>query len=120
MKVVVTAEAAAWTAPVDPRFGRAAVFVVVDTETRELSAVDNSRGVAAGQGAGVQAAATVCRTGAAAVLTGHCGPKAFAALSAGGVRVYTVAGGTVEEAVASFTAGTLVEAWSADVGGHWA
>ena len=120
MKLVVTAEAASWDARVDPRFGRAPVFALVDTETRELTGIDNSRGVAAGQGAGAQAAAAVCRAGATAVLTGHCGPKAFAALAAGGVRVFTGAAGTVAEAVESFAAGTLVEARAADVDGHWA
>jgi len=120
MKVVVTAEAATWDACVDPRFGRAPVFVLVDTDTRELSGIDNSRGVAAGQGAVVQAVAVVCRTCATAVLTGHCGPKAFAALAAGGVRVFTGAAGTVAQAVESFAAGRLVEAQAADVGGHWA
>ncbi len=120
MKLAVTAEAASWDARVDPRFGRAPVFVLVDTDTRELAGVDNSRGVSAGQGAGVQAAAAVCRAGAEAVLTGHCGPKAFAALEAGGVRVFTGAAGTVAEAVDAFLAGTLVEARAADVGGHWA
>jgi predicted Fe-Mo cluster-binding NifX family protein len=119
MKVVVTAEAVAWDARVDPRFGRAPVFVLLDTDTRELSGIDNSRGVSAGQGAGVQAAAAVCRAGATTVLTGHCGPKAFAALIAGGVRVFTGAEGTVAEAVERFEAGTLVESRAADIGGHW-
>jgi predicted Fe-Mo cluster-binding NifX family protein len=120
MKVVVTAERAAWDGAVDPRFGRAAMFVLVDTTSRELHGIDNSAGISAAQGAGVQAAAAVCRAGAEAIITGHCGPKAFATLAAGGVRVFTGADGTVADAVAKFEAGELTEARFADVAGHWA
>jgi predicted Fe-Mo cluster-binding NifX family protein len=120
MKVLVTAQRGAMDAPVDPRFGRAPFLVLVDTETGELTAIDNSHAQDAAQGAGVHAAATACRTGARVLLTGHCGPKAFAALSAGGVQVFTGAEGTVAEALARFAAGQLVEARVADVGGHWA
>jgi predicted Fe-Mo cluster-binding NifX family protein len=119
MKVVVTAQGAAWDAPVDPRFGRARTFVLVDTESRDLVEVPNTQALDAAQGAGVQAAALVCRSGAQAVITGHCGPKAFAALSAGGVNVYTGAEGTVANAVESLRTGALREAGSADVAGHW-
>jgi len=120
MKVVVTADRADWDAAVDPRFGRAAMFVVVDTESREIHGIDNSAGVQAAGGAGVQAAATVCRAGAEAIITGHCGPKAFATLAAGGVKVFTGADGTVADALARFEAGELTEAKLADVAGHWA
>ena len=119
MKVVVTADRAAWDAPVDPRFGRARTFVLVDTDSRELQR-SPTPGRSAAQGAGVQAAALVCRAGAEAIVTGHCGPKAFAALMAGGVKVFTGAEGTVAEAVARLAAGHLQEADAADVAGHWA
>ena len=119
MKVVVSAQAASWDAKVDPRFGRAPVFALIDTETGTLTAIVNEADESA-QGAGVQAAATVSRAGATVVLTGHCGPKAFAALTAAGVRVFNGAEGTVASALAGFRAGKLSEAPSADVGGHWA
>ena len=53
------------------------------------------------------------------VITGHVGPKAFAALQAGGVKVYTGASGTVAEAVEQFKAGKLRATESANVEGHW-
>jgi predicted Fe-Mo cluster-binding NifX family protein len=119
MKVAITAQRAAWDAPVDPRFGRALTFVLVDTETRTLAEVPNAQAQGAVQGAGVQAAALVCRAGAEAIVTGHCGPKAFAALVAGGVKVFTGADGTVEEVLERLLAGQLREAGAADVAGHW-
>lgn len=120
MKVVITAQRAAWDAPVDPRFARARTFVLVDTESRELREIPNTQALDAAQGAGVQAAALVCRAGAEAIVTGHCGPKAFSVLMAGGVKVFTGAEGTVAEAVANLAAGHLQEANAADVAGHWA
>jgi predicted Fe-Mo cluster-binding NifX family protein len=119
MKVVVTAHHASWDAPVDARFGRARTFVLVDSESRELTEIPNSQALDAAQGAGVQAAALVCRSGCEAVITGHCGPKAFAALTAGGVKVYTGAQGSVAEAVADLEGGRLQCLDQADVAGHW-
>ncbi|MGD0728284.1 MAG: NifB/NifX family molybdenum-iron cluster-binding protein [Spirochaetia bacterium] len=119
MKIVVTAQGDTLSAPVDQRFGRAARFIVYDTETKKIEAVDNGQNLQAAQGAGIQAAETVSRLGAECLLTGHCGPKAFRALSAAGVRIYNGASGTVAEAIAAFEAGKLTAATGADVDGHW-
>lgn len=120
-KVVVTATGDGPDAAVDPRFGRAPWLLLVDTATGAVEvAVDNSAGVAAAQGAGILAAETVARLGASALLTGHCGPKAFRALEAAGVEVLTGARGTVADAVDLYREGRLSRATTADVGGHWA
>ncbi len=119
MKIAVTAKGKDLEAGVDPRFGRAAYIVVVDSETNEFQTLDNSANVNAFKGAGIQAAGTVCDTGAEVLLTGHCGPKAFSALKAGGVKVVNDARGTVKEAVQDFLGGKLSVAQGADVGGHW-
>jgi len=120
MKVAVTSQGREITSPVDPRFGRARFFAVIDTESGQFTAVDNSLNLNAAQGAGIQAGRQVVALGAAAVVTGHVGPKAFAALRAGGVQVYTGAAGTVAEAVQQFKAGKLPQSNGADVQGHWA
>jgi predicted Fe-Mo cluster-binding NifX family protein len=80
---------------------------------------DNAQNLNAPQGAGIQAAATVSRLGATVLITGHCGPKAFQALTAAGIKIYTGATGSVSDAVAQFKAGTLKAADTADVEGHW-
>ena len=120
MKVAVSASGPARSDTIDPRFGRAACFILVDTETNEWSAHDNAQNLNAAQGAGIQAAQTVAGLGAQAVVTGNVGPKAFRALSAAGIRVWLCDGGTVEGAVARFIAGDLKPAASASVEGHWA
>lgn len=119
MKIAVTAQGPGMDSPVDQRFGRAACFVLVDTDSGEHTVLDNATNLQAAQGAGVQAAQAVLDAGVEVVLTGHAGPKAFAALSAAGVAVCTGATGTVAEAVAKHQAGELTPADSADVGGHW-
>ncbi len=118
MKVAVTSEGSDLNSPVDPRFGRAKNFIVVDTETGEFSVHDNAQNRGAAQGAGIQAGRTVVDLGVAAVITGHVGPKAFTTLQAGNVTVYTGASGTVEDAVAKFKAGQLEAADEANVEGH--
>lgn len=120
MKIVVSARTDGLEADVDQRFGRAARFVLYDTETKSVENVDNQQSLNAAQGAGIQAAETVSRLGAECLLTGHCGPKAFRTLAAADVRVYTGAAGTVTQAIDSFLQGRLKLAAAADVDGHWA
>ncbi|MBN1917689.1 MAG: NifB/NifX family molybdenum-iron cluster-binding protein [Verrucomicrobia bacterium] len=120
MKVAVTSRGKELDSEVDPRFGRARFFVLVDTDTGEFQAMDNGQNLNAAQGAGIQAAQNVAALGAEALLTGHCGPNAFRALSAGGIKVFAAVTGTVAEAIEQFKAGTLAPAEDADVQGHWA
>jgi predicted Fe-Mo cluster-binding NifX family protein len=119
MKIAVTAQGPEIGSAVDPRFGRAQYFVVVDTDTQLAEAVDNQVNLNAGQGAGIQAARRVADLGVQAVLTGNVGPKAYAALQAAGVTVYAGAAGTVGEAVEQFRAGQLTAASEPTVEGHW-
>ncbi len=118
MKIVITSTGNSLESLVDPRFGRCSMFIVVDTDSMNHSAVPNS-GISAQHGAGIGAAQSVTRLGAKAVLTGHVGPNAHMALSAAGVEVYTGASGTVENAVNMFKDGKLMKAMSPTVGGHF-
>jgi predicted Fe-Mo cluster-binding NifX family protein len=120
MNVVVTAQGTSLDSPVDSRFARAKYFLLVNTDTGEHSAHDNSQIADAPQGAGIQAGQAVARLGAQAVLTGHVGPKAFATLQAAGVAVYPGAEGTVQQTLDRFAAGQMQAAAKADVEGHWA
>ena len=119
MKLAVTSQGPELTSTVDPRFGRAKCFLVVDTDTDEVRAVDNTPNLNAAQGAGIQAGREVIELGAEAVVTGNVGPKALATLLAGGISVYAGATGTVADAVAQFKAGDLALVESATVEGHW-
>ena len=117
MKIAVTAVGDGMDAQVDPRFGRAAYFALVDTETMAYEAVANGN-VAASGGAGINAAKVVIDSGAQAVLTGNCGPNAERTLRAGKVKLYTGVEGTVTAAVEQFKAGALTEATGPNVDSH--
>ncbi len=119
MKIVVTSQGPDLTSQVDPRFGRAKNFIVVDTDSEEFAVHDNTQNLNAAQGAGIQAGRTVADLGVEAVLTGNVGPKAFAALQAAGIKIHLGASGTVKEAVEKFKAGELQDAGKANVEGHW-
>jgi predicted Fe-Mo cluster-binding NifX family protein len=120
MKIAVSSTGQTLESQVDPRFGRAAFFLLVDIENGTLDVHDNAQNLNAAQGAGIQAAETICRMGADVVITGHCGPKAFRALQAGDVQVVVGAETNVAEAIEQFQGGQLVPADVADVDGHWA
>ena len=67
MKVAVTSQGTDMASEVDPRFGRAKFLMLVDTETGEFTAHDNTQNLSAVQGAGIQASQHGVRVGAAAV-----------------------------------------------------
>jgi predicted Fe-Mo cluster-binding NifX family protein len=115
MKIAVTSLGETLASPVDQRFGRARFFVLYDLESGNWSVHGNQQNLDAAQGAGIQAGQRVIELGAEAIITGHCGPKAFATLAAGGVAVYQEATGTVEEAVQAYKEGKLTRADTADV-----
>ncbi|ATD80485.1 MULTISPECIES: NifB/NifX family molybdenum-iron cluster-binding protein [Desulfovibrio] len=106
MKVAVSSEGPGLDAQVDPRFGRAAGFVVVDTDSAQPEYVDNGESQVMAQGAGIQTAERLSALGVKAVLSGYVGPKAFAALQAAGMEVYQdMDGRSVGEAVRIYTSG---------------
>jgi predicted Fe-Mo cluster-binding NifX family protein len=108
IKIAVTSEGPSLDDQVDPRFGRAAGFVVVDLETMETQYLDNGQSQVMSQGAGIQAAEIIARAGVTCLLTGFVGPKAFQALSAAGVKVgQNLEGLTVRQAVARYQSGQV-------------
>lgn len=106
MKVAVSSTGKEMSAQIDPRFGRCAYFIVVDTDDMQFKIYENHSNQLGG-GAGIQAASFVVNKGAQAVLTGNCGPKAMFTFEAAGVAVYTAQTGTVAEAVQRFKTGGL-------------
>ena len=119
MKIAVTSVGNDLSSEIDPRFGRAKQFILYDTESGEYESVDNRQNVMAAQGAGIQAAEAISELKADVLITGHCGPRAFGALKAAGVKIIVGATGTVEEAIELFVKGKLGEAQVPDVEGHW-
>ena len=119
MKIVITAQGDNLDTKVDLRFGRAKNFIIFDTESDTYECIDNIQNLNAIQGAGIQAAQNVANTGAEAIITGSCGPKAFRVLSAASIKVYTGGADTVRECIEMFRNGKLKESTEANVPGHW-
>lgn len=119
MIIAITSEGDTIDSQVDPRFGRAKFFLIYNDEYGKWEGVDNKQNFQAAQGAGIQAATTIAQKNCNVLITGHCGPKAFRALSAAGVAIYLCDSGTVKEVFEKFQKGELKKIDNADVEGHW-
>jgi predicted Fe-Mo cluster-binding NifX family protein len=87
MKIVLTAASPDIEANIEPRFGRCAYLLVVDTDTMQWEAHPNP-GLNVSGGAGIKAAQFVDNQHAEVALSGDFGPHAFNALHAGGITMY--------------------------------
>ncbi|MDL1967414.1 MAG: NifB/NifX family molybdenum-iron cluster-binding protein [Deltaproteobacteria bacterium] len=119
MKIAVTSKGKHLDSQVDPRFGRAAYILIVDTDSFDFEVVDNSENVNALKGAGIQTASMVSDKGAEVLLTGLCGPNAFKTLEVAGVKVANDVSGTVRDAVTVFNEGKSLFVDGANVEGQW-
>ncbi len=119
MKTAITSNGQDLDSKIDLRFGRAFGFIIYDTVDDTFKFIDNAQNLNASQGAGIQAAQNVVNQNVDAVITGHCGPKAFKVLSSAGVKIYIGAEGTIKEIIEKFKKNELPEAEEANVEGHW-
>jgi predicted Fe-Mo cluster-binding NifX family protein len=120
MKLIISINGNKLDSPFDPRFGRAAAFCLVDSETGEWTAHENPALSASG-GAGVQASQFVAKLGAQAVISGAYGPNAFETLSPAGIEMYLAPTGqtlTAADVLALFKAGKLNKTEAATHAGH--
>ncbi|MBN2686259.1 MAG: NifB/NifX family molybdenum-iron cluster-binding protein [Pontiellaceae bacterium] len=119
MRIAVTTAGNDLSAAVDSRFGRSPHFLILDTETGSFGIKENTQNLNAAQGAGIQSAMNLCEENVDCVITGNCGPKAYATLNAAKVEVYIGVDCTVGEAIEKLKRGELKQADSANVEGHW-
>lgn len=117
MKICITSQGQSLDSEVDPRFGRAANFILLDTESMEFSVLANDNAAGAG-GVGISSAKAIIDAGTEAVLTGNCGPNAERTLNAAGVKLYFGINGTVVQAAEKFKAGQLNPASGPSVESH--
>ena len=117
MRIAITASGPTLDANLDPRFGRCAHFLILDTDTMDFEAVENSN-AALGGGAGIQSAQLIAAKDVKFVLTGNCGPNAHETLSASGIEVIPGCSGAVRHVVERFKGGQLNTAPEPNVGSH--
>lgn len=119
MKIAVSATGKKLGDNVDPRFGRARYILLVDQESMDIEAIDNSNNIQAFKGAGIQAATLLADKDVDVLLTGFCGPNAFRTLNAAEIKVINNVSGTVEQAIAAFNRGGVAYASEPNSSGHW-
>ncbi|HNY32137.1 MAG TPA: NifB/NifX family molybdenum-iron cluster-binding protein [Fibrobacteria bacterium] len=106
------------SSPLDGRFGRAPRFLIVETDSNAFTVLENARNTDASQGAGIQSAQVVIGSGAAALVTSHCGPKAFKVFQSAKFPVLQSPIAPVSELIEQFKAGSLKEMTAPDNAGH--
>jgi len=121
MLIAIAAQGGSMDSPVEERFGRAAGFIICDTEKSGLRWHDNSQNLQSAQGAGIQSAKHVIESDATVLIARNVGPKAYDLLERAGVAMYLcpeecrLAG----EAIDKFKAGMLQRLSGANQEGHW-
>ena len=118
MKICVTSEGKELDSQVDPRFGRCRYFLLIDTDTQSVEAVENPNREGMG-GVGIQAGQLVAECGVKAVLTGNVGPNAFQTLQAAGIDVITGVSGKVNEALDKYKKGEFGKTRKPNVDPHF-
>jgi len=117
MKIVVTATGTSLDAQLDPRFGRCAYFLVVETDDLSFEAIENPNAMLGG-GAGIQSAQLMAEKSVNFVLTGNCGPNAHQVFSGSGIGVIIGCSGIVKTVIEQFKAGQLKPTNQPNVGSH--
>lgn len=118
MKIAVSSTGDHIDSSIDPRFGRCAYFLIVETNDMAFEAFENQN-MSLGGGAGIQSAQFVASQGVKAVITGNCGPNAARTLSAAAVDLVLGQTGTVREAVEKYKRGDLKTGTQPNVADHY-
>jgi len=118
MKIAVTSTGPTLDDNVEARFGRCAYFLIIDTDTMQLEAIENPN-IAVGGGAGIQSAQLMSEKGVTTVLTGNCGPNAFNVFGQAGIQVIVGVSGVVRNAIEQFKTGAFSSASGPNVASHF-
>jgi predicted Fe-Mo cluster-binding NifX family protein len=100
-KICITSKGKDLSAEVDPKFGRARYFLIVDPSSMEIEAIENPN-LEAAHGAGIQTAQLISSQNVQAVLTGNCGPNAQRVLQSSGIKVITNVTGKAEDVLSKY------------------
>ena len=117
MKVCVTSQGDSLDSQVDPRFGRAAKFIIVDTDSLEFEVIVNPNVDGMG-GVGIQSGQLISEKGVKTVLTGNVGPNAFETLKAANIEVITGVSGEVKNVIDKFNSGEYKSIQGPSVDSH--
>lgn len=109
MKIALTTTAPNLEAQLDPRFGRCAYVLIVDSETLEFEAHPNPALNSSG-GAGIRMAQFVSDLKPDAVISGDFGPNAASALQSAHLPMYLFGDSqSVKDVIGRFKSGKLTK-----------
>ena len=117
MRIAISATGPTLDAEVEPRFGRCPYFVIVDPDTMQFEAMENSNAMQAG-GAGISTGQMIASKEVQVVLTGNCGPNAYQVLSAAGIQVITGVSGRIQDAIQAYKSGRFQATPQPSVAAH--
>ena len=100
-KICITSKGTDLGAEVDPKFGRARYFLIVDPQSMDFEAIENPN-IESAHGAGIQTAQLISGKDVGVVLTGDLGPNAQRVLRYSGIRVITNVSGKAGDALSQY------------------
>ncbi|MBU4487128.1 MAG: NifB/NifX family molybdenum-iron cluster-binding protein [Candidatus Delongbacteria bacterium] len=109
MKIAFTTTGNGWDSEMDPRFGRAKYFVILDEDSGKLESIDNSSVSEHAHGAGPMTAQLIIEKNVNILITGNgAGGNAARVLEAAGIRSFIGATNmTAKEAYEAYKEGKL-------------
>lgn len=107
MKVCITARSGNLDSDMDPHFGRASHFLLVESDSLTLLAALPNEELQSEHGAGIRVAGKVLAMGADVCISGSFGPKAWSVLDEGNIRLYTAQPAPVKDIIRDLAAGNL-------------
>ena len=109
MKICITAQGDNLDAKVESHFGRSPCFIIYDTESSKFEAIENHN-IEAPSGVGILSGQLMADKKVEVVLTGgKAGLKASQTLAAAGIKVITVAVGTVRNVIEQYQSDNLIK-----------
>lgn len=106
MLIAISSTGSSMDHDLDPRFGRAESFLLVDSDAMTSTHLDNQARSASG-GAGIAAAQAMIDHQAQVVITGQLGPNAMNVLEDADIELYQGIPGTVRENLEAYKQGRL-------------
>jgi len=119
IKICVCAVSPELNSKVSPAFGRSPYFLIIDSETGEFKAIENSV-LETGRGVGVGASQIIVSHKVKAVVCSNFGPNAFSVLKMSGIKIYPATPDlTVKEILEKYKNGELKEIKIPTAPGHF-
>jgi len=117
MKIFVSAQGNELESPASEIFGRAPLYVCVESDTMKAESYANPA-IKAQSGAGIEAAQWLIDHGAQAVISANIGPKALRVFKEAGIPVYHGQKGSVRENIELWKLGKLQQLNQASTAAH--